>query len=305
MLGEKNKWIAYKYTMPTVAVVVIVGLLPILYSIFISLFEFELTAEAQPFIGIKNYITLLSDGRFIHAATFTVSFALIATTAEVILGFTLAYLLYSKNIAPKFSATVRVLMLVPYMVAPVVISYTFKTLIYDVNFGYLNAFLKLLNLPVFNMFEGQTNAAIGVMIMEIFLRTPFTILILYSGLSTISEHIIEAAKIDGAGTWMRLRRVIIPILKPVIFVSFIFRFMDALKMFDEMFVLTRGGPGYSTENLSLYVSSQGFEFFHMGKASAAAVIFFLLVAIVTGALYITFNMKISLRRQENDKKKSI
>ena len=298
MLGGKNKWIAYKYTMPTVAIVVIVGLLPILYSIFISLFEFELTAVAQPFIGIKNYLDLLGDERFIHAATFTVSFALIATVAEVLLGFTLAYLLYSKNIAPKFSATVRVLMLIPYMVAPVVISYTFKTLIYDVNFGYLNAIFKAVNIPVFNMFEGPNNAAIGVLIMEIFLRTPFTILILYSGLSTISEQIIEAARIDGAGTWMRLKKIIIPILKPVIFVSFIFRFMDALKMFDEMYVLTRGGPGYSTENLSLYVSAQGFEFFHMGKASAAAVIFFLLVALVTGVIYMIFNMNTGQWRQK-------
>ncbi len=296
MLWEKKKWIAYKYTLPTIAVVAVVGLLPILYSIFISLFEFELTAEAQPFIGLGNYIKLLSDSRFGHAAAFTVGFALTATTAEVVLGFILAYLLYSKNIAPKFSSAVRVLILIPYMVAPVVISYTFKTLIYDVNYGYLNALFKSVGIPVFNMFEGANNAAIGVLIMEIFLRTPFTLLILYSGLSTISDQLIEASMIDGAGTWKRLTKIILPILKPVIFVSFIFRFMDALKMFDEMYVLTRGGPGYSTENLSLYVSAQGFEFFHMGKASAASVMFFLIVALVTGVLYITFNMKFSSRR---------
>ena len=296
MLWGKNKAIAYRYVLPTVIVVIIVGFLPILYSVFISLFDFELTAKGQTFVGLKNYFMLLTDTRFGHAARFTVVFALIATIAEVLLGFFLAYLLYSRTVAPKFSAVVRVLMLVPYMVAPIVISYTFKTLVYDVNYGYLNAFFKAVGIPVFNMFEGETNAALGVLIMEIFLRTPFTVLILYSGLSTIPEQLIEAAKIDGAGTWKRLTRMIIPILRPVIFVSFIFRFMDALKMFDEMYVLTRGGPGYSTENLSLYVSSQGFEFFHMGKASAAAVIFFLLVAVVTGVLYITFNIRLAQRR---------
>lgn len=297
MLEKKNKWLPYKYTTPTVLMVVIVGILPILYSIFISLFEYELTSAAQPFVGLQNYIDLLTDNRFTHAAVFTVSFALIATISEVLLGFIIAYLLFSKNIAPKFSSTVRVLMLIPYMVAPVVISYTFKTLIYDVNFGYLNAILRWLHLPLFNMFDGQFNSAFGVMIMEIFLRTPFTILILYAGLSTISPQIIEAAKIDGAATWTRIKKIIIPLLKPVIFVAFIFRFMDALKMFDEMYVLTRGGPGYSTENLSLYVSSQGFEFFHMGRASAAAVIFFLLVAIVCGILFKIFNWNKNPRKR--------
>ena len=232
-----------KYLLPTVIVVLIVGVVPIIYSIYISFFRFELTEAAQPFIGLKNYMDLIVDTRFLHASIFTVSFALLATISEVVLGFILAYLLYNKSISAKFSSMFRVLMLVPYMVAPVVISYTFKTLIYDVNFGYLNALLRILKMPLFNLFEGQTNAAVGVLVMEIFLRTPFTTLIIFAGLSTVSEQIIEAARIDGAGSGKMLASIFIPIIKPVIFVSFIFRFMDALKMFDEMYVLTRGRPG--------------------------------------------------------------
>ncbi len=291
MLSNKDRLLAYRYTMPTVIMVVIAGLVPILYSIYISLFSYELTSTEHTFIGLGNYIDLVTDSRFLHAAVFTVSFAFIATVCEVILGFVIAYLLYSKNIAPKFSSFMRVIILIPYMVAPVVISYTFKTLIYDVNFGYLNAALKAIGLPVLNVFSGQWNASLAVLIMEIFLRTPFTILILYAGLTTVPPQLIEASMIDGAGVWTRIKNVILPILRPVIFVAFIFRFMDALKMFDEMYVLTRGGPGYTTENLSLFVASQGFEFFHLGRASAAAVIFFIIVAAVCGLFFKVFQPK--------------
>lgn len=291
LLTKKNKLIAYRYTMPTIAIVVIAGLVPILYSIYISLFNYELTSTEHAFIGLHNYINLITDERFLHASIFTVSFALVATICEVMLGFVIAYLLYSKNIAPKFSSFIRVIILIPYMVAPVVISYTFKTLIYDVNFGYLNAALLELGLPVLNVFSGQWNSSIAVLIMEIFLRTPFTILILYAGLTTISPQLIEASMIDGAGAWTRIKSIILPLLKPVIFVAFVFRFMDALKMFDEMYVLTRGGPGYTTENLSLYVASQGFEFSHLGRASAAAVLFFIIVAVICGLIFKVYQRK--------------
>ncbi len=274
--------------MPTVAIVVIAGLVPILYSVYISLFEYELIQTQHTFIGLANYINLISDERFLHATVFTVGFALVATICEVALGFVLAYLLYSKNVAAKFSSLIRVIMLIPYMVAPVVISFTFKTLIYDVNFGYLNAVLREIGLPMLNVFSGKWNSSIAVLIMEIFLRTPFTVLILYAGLTTISPELIEASMIDGANTWTKIRRIVLPILKPVVFVAFIFRFMDALKMFDEMYVLTRGGPGYTTENLSLFVASQGFEFSHMGLASAASVLFFVIVAVVCGLFFRLF-----------------
>lgn len=291
MTSKEIKSTAYRYIMPTVVIVIIAGLVPILYSIYISLFDYELIQTQHTFIGISNYINLISDVRFLHATVFTVVFALVATTCEVALGFVLAYLLYSKNIAPKFSSFIRVIMLIPYMVAPVVISFTFKTLIYDVNFGYLNAILREIGLPMLNVFSGKWNSSIAVLIMEIFLRTPFTVLILYAGLTTISPELIEASMIDGANTWTKIKRIILPILKPVVFVAFIFRFMDALKMFDEMYVLTRGGPGYTTENLSLFVASQGFEFSHMGLASAASVLFFVIVAVVCGLFFRLFQPK--------------
>lgn len=291
MFEKHPRRLIYGYTWPTIAIVFLVGVVPILFSVFISLFNYELTSAEQPFIGLKNYIDLLGDERFIHAAVFTVSFALVATTLELIIGFIFAGLLYDKDINPRFSSAIRTIMLVPYMVAPVVISYIFKTMIYDVNFGFLSAGLRAMGLPALNMFSGQWNPPIAVLIMEIFLRTPFVILILYAGLTTIPPQLMEASMIDGAGTPQRIRHIIIPILKPVMVVAFLFRFMDALKMFDEMYVLTRGGPGYTTENLSLYVASQGFEFSHMGKASAAAVLFFLLVAMVCGLLLKVFNQK--------------
>lgn len=291
MISKKDKLISNIFTYPTLIIVLFVGFVPILYSVYMSLFKYEMISADQSFIGLQNFISLFYDERFVHAAVFTVGFALFATILELVLGFVIAYMLYSEGISKTYSAIMRVILLIPYMISPVVISYTFKTMIYDVNFGFLNALLKGIGIAPFNYFAGTINPAVSVLIMEVFLRTSFIILILYAGLSTIQPHLIEASMIDGAHAWKRIQKIIIPILKPVIFVAFIFRFMDALKMFDEMYVLTKGGPGYSTENLSLFVSSQGFEFSHMGRACAAAVLFFILVAIISGLLYKIFNRK--------------
>jgi len=116
--------------------------------------------------------------------------------------------------------------------------------------------------------------------MEVLLRTPFLVIVCYAGISSIPPSIFEAARIDGASWARQMKDVIIPIIGPIIVVAFIFRFMDALKMFAEIFVVTQGGPGYVTENLTIFITREAFDYFHIGYAAAAAFIFMALVMLV-------------------------
>lgn len=263
---------------PAVAIVILVGLIPTVHTFILSLQRYELVSPPARFVGLANYFDLLSNNpRYLHALAFTILFALAATALELVIGFVLAYLLADREVSHAYSSLIRTLLLVPFVVAPVAVSYTFKTLIYDQTLGYLSYFLRLLAIPPFNLFEGTVNPTVGVLAMEVILRTPFVTIVLYAGISSIDPSISLAADIDGASSAQKIVRIVIPMVLPVAVVAAVLRFMDALKMFDEIYVLTAGGPGYTTENVSLFTVSQAFSYFHMGYAAAAAFIFLLLV----------------------------
>jgi multiple sugar transport system permease protein len=270
----------YSVVIPVTIIIILIGFVPILYSFNLSLTDFSLIVRSSKYIGFTNYINLFSDKRFIHALIFTIVFALVITGLELVFGFILAYVLADKDVSSRYSSIMRTLMMIPYMVAPVAMSYTFKSLIYDPSSGYLNYFLRLLHLPPFIIFSGRMNGIIAVAVMEIILRTPFITLILYAGISAVPDSILEAAEIDGADLMHRIFMVVIPFIRPVIVVAFVFRLMSVLKIFDEIYVLTGGGPGYITENVSIYAATQSFEFFHTAYAAASTFVFFIVAMII-------------------------
>lgn len=277
---KQEKRFLYLTIFPTVIIIVVIGLIPLIYMFVLSLSDFNLIKPPAKFVGFFNYVHLLSNPRYIRALTFTIVFAFAATILELIYGFFVAYLLADKEVSKSYSSVMRTLILLPFIVAPVVISYVFKTLIYDPTFGYLNYFLRILHLPAFDVYQGSISAPIGIFVMEVILRTPFIMIILYAGISSISPSIFDAAQIDGASWFKQISEIIIPVIRPIIAVAFVFRFMDVLKMFDEIYVVTHGGPGYVTENLSIFVVKHAFEYFRMGYAAAAAFIFLVLVMLL-------------------------
>jgi multiple sugar transport system permease protein len=277
---KKERRFLYLSIFPPLIIIGLIGLVPLAYMFILSLKDLNLIRPPAKFVGLFNYIHLLHNPRYIHALTFTIVFALTATVTELVYGFFVAYILADKEISGAYSSAMRTLILIPFVVAPVVISYMFRTLIYDPTFGYLNYFLRILHLPTFDVYHGSMSAPIGIFAMEVILRTPFIIIILYAGISTISPSIFDAAQIDGASWFRQITEVIIPIIRPIIAVAFVFRFMDALKIFDEIFVVTKGGPGYVTESLSVFAVKHGFEYFRMGYAAASAFIFLVLVILL-------------------------
>lgn len=271
----------YVAVAPTVVLILLLGFLPAVHGFIISLHEYKLIKPPARFIWFGNYLTLItSDPRFLHALVFTLAFGFVATSVELVVGFFIAYLLADREVSHRFSSLVRTALLVPFVSAPVVMSYTFKTLIYDQTFGYLNYFLGLAGLPKYDIFRGTVAAPAGMLVLEVILRTPFLAIILYAGIASISRSIHDAADIDGVTWFKKIRLIIIPLIGPIIMIGFILRFMDALKMFDEMFVVTGGGPGYVTENISLFAAKQAFTYFNMGYAAASAFLFLLIVVVL-------------------------
>ena len=223
-------WIAL---LPAALVLILVGVVPLLYAGWLSLHEYNLVRPPQLFIGLENYAELLADDRFQYSMVFTFAFAFAATTIEVVLGFLIAWLLADKQIPDRLSSVSRTLMLIPYMVAPVVMAYIFKTLIYDANFGYLSDVLQTAGGGPFIMFEGTWKPILALLFMDVILRMPFVVLILYAGISTLSPEQLEAAAVDGASLRQRITSIVLPVLRPIILIAFVFRFMDALKIFDR------------------------------------------------------------------------
>jgi len=117
--------------------------------------------------------------------------------------------------------------------------------------------------------------------MDVMLRTPFVVLILYAGITTVPQEQLEAAEVDGANLPQRITRIVLPILRPIILIAFVFRFMDALKIFDEIWVITGGGPGRTTESVSVFASKTAFTQFKMGYATASTLIFAFTVLALT------------------------
>lgn len=271
-------WIAL---FPAAAVLILVGVVPLLYAGWLSLHEYNLVKPPHLFIGLENYWELINDGRFQYSMAFTFAFAFVATTIEMVLGFLIAWLLADKQIPDWLSSVSRTLMLIPYMVAPVVMAYIFKTLIYDPSFGYLSDAIVRVGGPTFVWFEGVWKPIGVLLFMDVILRMPFVVLILYAGISTLSPEQLEAASVDGANLRQRIWRIVLPVLRPIILIAFVFRFMDALKIFDEIKVITGGGPGRTTESVSVFASKTAFENFKMGYATASSLIFAVVVVILT------------------------
>jgi ABC-type sugar transport system permease subunit len=135
--------------------------------------------------------------------------------------------------------------------------------------------------PPFIMFEGYWKPILALLFMDVVLRTPFVVLILYAGITTVSQEQLEAASVDGANLRQRIVRIVLPVLRPILVVAFVFRFMDALKIFDEIWVITGGGPGRTTESLSVFASKTAFTQFKMGYATASTLVFTLAVLAIT------------------------
>jgi len=247
-------WVA-----PALLVLATLSIYPLLYLTKVSL------TDAHGFT-IAHYTRLFQDRLFGVAVGQTVLYASVALTLEFFLGLALALLVDS---LARGRALIRVGILAPMLLPPVVAAVIWR-LIYNPEFGVLNGMLRQLGFHTANLTwtSGRLTAMPSVILVDVWEWTPFLFLLLTAGLQAIPAEPIEAARVDGAGYWQILRDVTLPLLKPTILIALLLRLMDLLRIFDQIFILTQGGPGSATETMSLYIYRTAFRFSNFGYAAA-------------------------------------
>jgi multiple sugar transport system permease protein len=259
-----------------------VALFPLFYSLILSFFDWNLQSAARPFVWFQNYGTVLSTPRMWQALARSLGVATIAVGLEFLLGIGLALLLTDEF--PGKGLTVIIAM-TPLMMAPVVVGQVWRML-WDTRFGAINDLLgKIVGGSQFIPWLGDTKLALlAIITTDVWQWTPFIMLIALAGFSAVNVELYEAAAIDGATRWQAFWRITLPVIRPVLLVAFLFRMLDALKLFDIVFVLTLGGPGYSTETFPYYIYQQGFQYGRFSYAAAASYIFLIIVVVLSQTL---------------------
>lgn len=251
-----------------------------IYELFMmagSRITFENAEMVREPAFLSNLEKFTSDWVFRRAIVNTLIFVFASTTIEMILGFALA-LAVSEIVRGR--GLVRTAMLLPILIPPVAIGNIWR-LMYNPEFGVINSILQGIGLPALDLLGSSQTALLAVIIVDVWHWTPLVFLILLAGLEALPEEVMEAASIDGATYRQKLLRIIIPLMWPTIIVAFIFRSIVAFKVFDQIFLLTSGGPGTSTEVLSMYVYKVYFQQSQLGYGALLAL---LTIAIVCAYL---------------------
>ena len=266
----------YGFVGPALVILGAFLLYPIVYSLWLSLHEWDgYTPHWGPFVGLENYRALAGDEVFWRAMLNSIVFVVVRTPLEVSLGFLLALLL-NRRLAAR--SLMRTLFFVPVVMSLIVVTIIFQR-VYEPNTGLLNTFLRGIGLGAWaHPWLGDPATALpAVIAVSVWKNVGFSLVILLAGLQSLPHDVLEAARVDGANAWQLTLRVITPLMRPILALTALLSIIGGLKVFDLVFIMTRGGPTYSTEVLATMLYREAFELNHMGIASAVAVI---LVALV-------------------------
>jgi len=266
----------YLLIAPTVAALAALSVYPLLYAIKISLQSGS--GEAARWT-LANFARLATDQFFLAALWHTLVYAAVALTFEFLLGLSLALLL---DRPLRGRGLFRALLLVPMMLPPVVVGVVWRLML-NPNFGAINGTLKAAGADTdpLTWTASPTLALASVIAVDVWQWTPFMFLVLLAGLQAIPQEPYEAAMIDGSSAWQTFRYVTLPLLRPAILVALLLRTMDLLRVFDQIFILTEGGPGFATETVSLYIYRTAFRFSDFGYATAMSFVLLLLTNIIS------------------------
>ena len=261
---------------PALAVLLSLSIYPLIYSITISL-------QRETADGIKwtlaNFTRLGSDSFFLTAMAHTFVYAAATLVLEFSIGLGLALLL---NTQMRGRGFFRATLLVPMMLPTVVVGVVWRLML-NANFGAINGTLKEfgLNTESLTWTASPRLAFLSVIVVDVWQWTPFVFLVLLAGLQAIPQEPYEAALIDGSSRWQTFRYVTLPLLKPAILIALLLRTMDLLRVFDQIFILTEGGPGFATETISLYIYRTAFRFFDFGYAAAMSFVLLALTNVIS------------------------
>jgi multiple sugar transport system permease protein len=273
----KRKWAGFFFVLPGLVSYLVWTLYPIIKSFMMSLYKWNINPRIpNKFVGLSNYVKLFHDDIFYTALINTLKYVIVTVPGQMILGLFIAVLL-SRGL--KGQTFFRLLYYMPVITSWVVVSVLFQYL-FATRGGLVNYLLKdVLHLIKSDIrwLAQENTAMIPIYVLGIWKGIGWSMLIFLAGLQSIPKQLYEAAKIDGANSWLILRKITIPMLRPVIAFQTVMLTIGGFNVFLSVYVITGGGPRNSTQVLSSYMFKEAFDYFHFGYGAAIAVIFFLIV----------------------------
>ncbi|OJU71726.1 MAG: ABC transporter permease [Rhizobiales bacterium 63-7] len=278
----RNDPIKHFFIWPALLIVLIISIFPLVYSLTTSFMSMRLVPPTPArFVGFGNYVELLSNPRFWHVAGTTTLIAFLSVGLQYVIGLSVALAL---NARVPGEGLFRFVFLLPMLVAPVAVALIARQVLTPTMWP-LNEFMTFLGFP--NLpFLTQTSWALGsIIVVEVWQWTPFVILMLLAGLQTLPEDVYEAAALENASAWQQFRDITFPMLLPVSVAVVFIRLIESYKIIDTVFVMTGGGPGISTETLTLFAYQEGFKKFNLGYTSALSFLFLIVITVI-GMVYL-------------------
>jgi multiple sugar transport system permease protein len=246
--------------------VTVIGFIPLVYAVWLSVTNQGVYALDHGFVGLRNYSDAVLDRGFLSAALVTALFVVVGVTLQFVIAYLLATFLHMQLRGFKI---MRTILLMPLMVTPVIVGLMFRFMFTShVGIVYYAEKAIGLNPP---WFTDAFWARVFVVMLDTWLTTPFMMLMLLAGMSSMPSEPIEAASLDGANWWQRTRYIIMPALLPVVTVALLVRIVDTARIFDQVYSSTRGGPGTSTLTVAILGYEQTFQYFQFGHGAAIAI----------------------------------
>lgn len=270
----------YLLLAPAMLILIAMVIYPLIFSLSQSFTDFNLIMLNGVWVGLKNYATALQDADFLQSAAFTFIFAFTSTGIQLVLGFLtalcLARIVWARGI-------ITIIMMFPMMVTPVVVGILWL-LMFQPDYSVINGLLAKIGIDGPIWLQQPATARIAVIVADIWQWTPFFTIILLAGVLNLPREVLEAGEVDGASSLQSLALISIPMLMPLILITTLIRLIDSFKTFDSIFVMTNGGPGASTEVMSLYIYRKGLPYMEMGYASALSYLFVILLTVIATLL---------------------
>jgi len=278
LLRRKNLRPVAQLTIPTWIFLALVVLIPFFYGVYLSFLDINLASFLPPsFVGFDNYKAVLAASETWSTLRITLIITFIGLLTQIPIGILLALVLHENLRGTK---VFRSILITPMLLTPVAVGLTYRFM-FDTDLGVINWALESLGIERVNWLGSQTSALFAITIVDSWQSIPFVMLLVLAALTAISPSLYEAARVDGASANQIFRRITLPLITPTLLVITMIKIMDFLKLFDTLFILTRGGPGNATTTLGLWTYKTGFVFLEFSRAAALGVI----ITIITLPVY--------------------
>ncbi|GIM46582.1 ABC transporter permease [Collibacillus ludicampi] len=270
--------------LPAILYLLVWNVYPLIYALYVSLTNLNLTRPAlNKFIGLNNYLLLLKDETFRTAIGNTLYMTVLSILFELVIGYFCAKL-FVRAEKIKGVNILRTIFILPIMITPLVAGLLWSYIL-NPTLGIINYIFKILHLPILPWLGDEKLAYYSIVAINVWQWTPFMMLLIIAGLNSIPKSLIEVAELEGAGWWKKFIHLEIPFISNIISIGVFIRVMENLKMFDVVYATTNGGPGKATEMASLLAYRQSFLYYQTGYGAAVAVLILILSTILVQLLF--------------------